>query len=278
MKKLLMTLVLLAAGLILFSLTAILLIPSDMLMSSVKERLKTRHSIILTEESSRRVLPFGIRVEGLTVSNRAGNALYLDAITARFVPLALLSGGLMVNFDATVAGGAIRGYVLLKNGAAEISAVADAIELDAIEAISDAGFKGPGALSGTASAKFPATGCPEATLNLKALGLDGENLKFKGIGLPFGEIKDAGLKAKVNECRAEILNLWIDGAGLSARVSGPIKLKQPLSHSVIDLHIEMVPRGTEDPILSLLFNHYRKSANYYSIKVKGTLEKPTVRP
>ena len=280
MKKFLMTLALLGAGLILFSLTAILLIPSDMLLGSLKESLRTSHGIILTEESSKRLLPFGIRAAGLTVSNKLGDTLYFDTITVKFAPLGLLSGALTANFDATLAGGSINGHILFRRGAIKIEAAVDAINLGAIKAIASAGFKGPGSLSGTASARLPKTGCPEASVDLKALGLDAEKLNFKGLSLPFGEIKDAGLKAKLKECRAEVTNLWIDGLGLSARISGMVSLKEPIRRSVVDLHVEMVPRGAaaEDQTLSILFNHYRKSANYYSIKIRGTLASPNVKP
>ena len=278
MKKFLMTLALLGAGLILFSLTAILLIPADMIMSSVKERLQAGPGFILTEESSERLLPFGIRADGLLVSNRAADALYLDTVTVKFAPLGLLSGGLKALIEATIADGSIKGYALLKRGFSEIELEADGVDLDAVPAIVRAGFKGPGSVSGRASVKLPAAGCPEATINLKGIGLDGENLSIKGFSLPFGRITDAGLKARALECRAEILNLWVDGSGMSARVSGVISLTEPVEQSVVDLHIEIVPRGPEDPMLSLLLKGYRRSANYYSIKVGGTLGSPIVRP
>ena len=281
MKKPLTALMLLAAGGVLFLLTATILIPSDMIMDFIKERLKTGPGLILTEEASERVLPFGIRADGLLLSKGEGRSvLYLDTLTVSFSPLGLLTGGLMARIDATVARGRVKGTILLKINRTEIDLYIDGVDFGAVPAIADAGLKGSGSVSGRALVTLPPNGCPEATINLKGAGLDGDDLNFKGFSLPFGRITDAGLKARVSDCRAEINNLWIDGSGMSARVGGLISLAEPVRQSQLGLDIEIVPRGpaTEDPILSLLLKQYRRSANYYSIKIGGTLGSPIVRP
>ncbi len=281
MRRLLTALILLAAGAVLFLLTASILIPPNMIMGFVKERLRTGQGLVLTEEASERVLPFGIRADGLLVSvGEGGGILYLDTITVSFAPLALLTGGLMARIDATVSGGEVKGTVLVKANRTEIDLDIDGVELTTIPAIANAGLKGSGSLSGKVLVTLPSGGCPEAAINLKGLNLDGDDMSFKGFSLPFGKISDAGLKAEIKGCRARINTLWIDGSGMSARLSGLIDLKEPVRHSQLDLNIEIVPRGPaiEDPILSLLFKEYRRSANHYSIKVGGTLGSPAVRP
>ena len=281
MKRLLTALMLLAAGAVLFLLTAAILIPPDMVMGFVKERLKTGPGLILTEESSERVLPFGIRADGLLVSKEGGgDVLYLDTLTVTFAPLALLTGGLMARIDGTINGGGVKGAVMAKINRTEIDLDIDGVDLSAVPAIADAGLKGSGSLDGRASIILPPGGCPEATINLKGVGLDGGDLSFKGFSLPFGRITDAGLKARMLGCRARIDTLWIDGSGMSARLSGLISLTAPVRHSAVDLDIELIPRGpaTEDPILLLLLKEYRRSANHYSVKVGGTLGSPVVRP
>ncbi len=281
MRRLLTALTLLAAGAVLFGLTAAILIPSDMIMGFVKERLKAGPGLILTEEASERVLPFGIRANGLLVSKEEGESvLYLDTLTVTFAPLGLLTGGLMARIDATIARGRVKGTVLVKIDRTEIDLDIDGVGFGAVPAIVNAGLKGSGSVNGRALVTLPPGGCPEATIDLKGDGLDGDDLSFKGFSLPFGRITDAGLKARILDCRAKIDTLWIDGSGMSARVGGLISLTEPVRQSVLDLDIEIVPRGpaTEDPILSLLLKKYRRSANYYSIKVGGTLGSPTVRP
>jgi type II secretion system protein N len=281
MKKPLTALMLLAAGAILFLLTATILIPSDMIMDFVKERLKTGPGLILTEEASERVLPFGIRANGLLLSKgEGGSLLYLDTITVSFAPLGLLTGGLMARIDATIARGRVEGTILLKTNRTEIDLNISGVGFGAIPAIVNAGLKGSGSLNGRALLTLPPDSCPEATINLKGAGLDGDDLNFKGFSLPFGRITDSGLKARVLDCQAKIDTLWIDGSGMSARIGGLISLAEPMRQSVVDLDIEIVQRGpaTEDALLPLLLKRYRKSANSYSIKVGGTLGSPIVRP
>jgi len=67
--------------------------------------------------------------------------------------------------------------------------------------------------------------------------------------------------------------LWIESSDLSARIKGGIKMASPVSASQVDMTIELVPyEGLlgKQYLLSLL-SPYKRSANYYSIPVKGTL-------
>ena len=281
LNRLFLVLGVLGAGAVFFFITVLLLIPSDLIMGPVKQRLQAGPGLILTEESAQRVFPFGIRAEGLLVSKKeGGDVLYLDTLTVSFAPMGLLTGGLMARIDATIARGRVKGAVLVKINRTEIDLDIDDVDFGAVPAIVNAGLKGSGSVSGKALVTLKPNGCPEATINLKGVGLDGNDLNFKGFSLPFGRIADSGLKARVLRCRAKINTLWIDGSGMSARVGGLISLAEPLRQSLLDLDIEIVPRGpvTEDALLSLLLSPYQRSANYYSMKVRGTLGSPVLGP
>ncbi len=65
---------------------------------------------------------------------------------------------------------------------------------------------------------------------------------------------------------------------MSARVGGFIDLAEPVRRSLVDLDVEIVPRGPAAEDALLLLNRYRRSANHYSIKVGGTLGSPSVKP
>jgi type II secretion system protein N len=206
--------------------------------------------------------------------------LYIDTLTVGFAPMGLLTGGLMARIDAAVGGGRITGTVLVKTGRTEMDLKIDGVGLNSIPAIAGTGFKISGSLGGKARVTLKPDGCPEAVINLKGTGLDVYDLKIKGFSLPFGKIKDAGLKARVLDCRARIEALWIDGNSMSARIGGLISLTEPLRRSPLDLDVDIVARGQAagDAGLPLLLNNYRRSANHYSIKIGGTLAEPSVRP
>jgi hypothetical protein len=101
-----------------------------------------------------------------------------------------------------------------------------------------------------------------------------------GLSLPFGTIADAGLKAELKDCQAMIRALWIDGSGMSARVGGLVSLAKSVQRSKLDLEIEVIPRrgAAQKADLMLLLSPYQRSANYYSMKVRGTLGAPVLGP
>ncbi len=283
LKKSLIVLVVLGAGAVFFLVTVLLLIPSDLIMAAVRERLQAGPGLILTEQSAERVFPFGIRARGLllSTSDRGGEGLlYLDTLSARLSLLSILSGGVKAEIDATVASGSLKGYVLLKINRTEVYIEVEDIDFDAVPAFLNAGFEGGGSFDGRLELTLPPSTCPEGTLRAKGFGMDSAALRVMGFRLPFGRITDAGLRAELKDCRARIRDFWIDGSNMSARVGGLVSLGKPLQQSRLDLEIEVIPRegGGEEAGLLLLLRPYRRSANYYSIKVRGTLGSPVLGP
>ena len=98
-------------------------------------------------------------------------------------------------------------------------------------------------------------------------------LSFRGMPLPIGSVDEAGLSAEFFNCGVRLDGLWIESKDLSARLKGNIKLAAPVSASPVDMTLELVPNEgllRKEYLLSLL-SPYKRSANYYSIPVKGTL-------
>ncbi len=283
LKRFLLVFVVLGAGAVLFSTTVLLLIPSELIMGSVKQRLQAGPGLILTEQSAERVFPFGIKARGLllSTSDRGGkDLLYLDTLSARLSLLSILSGGVKAEFNATTARGSLKGYVLLKINRTEVDIEVKDIDLDVVPAFLNAGLEGGGSFDGRLELTFPSSTCPEGTLRAKGFGMDPDALGIMGFRLPFGRITDAGLRAELKDCRASIRALWIDGSNMSARVSGLVTLVKPVQQSRLALDIEVIPRkgAAEKPGLLLLLGPYRRSANYYSMKVSGTLGSPVLGP
>jgi hypothetical protein len=98
-------------------------------------------------------------------------------------------------------------------------------------------------------------------------------LSFRGFPLPIDSVDEAGLSAEFFNCGVRLDGLWLESPDLSARIKGTVKIASPVSSSPVDMILELVPGEgllEKDYIVSLL-DPYKKSANYYSIPVKGTV-------
>ncbi len=280
LKKFLLVSGVLVAGAVLFSITVLLLVPAELIMAPLKQRLEAGPGLILTEQSAERVFPFGIKASGLLLSAGGKGILYLDTITVRLSPLSILSGGVKAELNATVARGSLKGYVLFKRNRTQVEMEAEDIDFDAVPAFKNAGLEGGGSFDGRLELTLPRSTCPKGTLRAKGFGMDPDALGVMGFRLPFGTIADAGLRAELEDCGVTLRALWIDGSNMSARVGGLVSLAKPVEQSRLDLEIEVIPRkgAAEMPGLLLLLGPYRRSANYYSMKVSGTLGSPVLGP
>ena len=94
--------------------------------------------------------------------------------------------------------------------------------------------------------------------------------------MPFEVIEKMGVTAKMEECKLKLNGLWVEGKELSARLQGIVNVSSPFKNSPIDLTLEITPKPQlikNDTILFLI-KDYRKSINYYSIPMKGTIGNP----
>ncbi|CAG1066080.1 hypothetical protein BAC1_01678 [uncultured bacterium] len=272
LKKLAIASVLTVTGLIIFVLTLFHLIPSHLYESWLYGSIRERSGLVVESASFSTAFPLAFRAEGLKVFDQAGKELLrVDSLKAGLNPLGLFSG-LMIDIDGEASGGQVRGAAVAGLFGASLEMEAVGVGFDALSVLSSAGVKLDGAFDAVLAVKME-DGCPRGSLKAQGVEFDDAVLSFRGFPLPIGSVDEAGLSAEFFNCGVRLDGLWLESSDLSARIKGGMKLASPVSASSVDMMIELVPYEglmKKEYILSLL-SQYRKSANYYSIPVQGTL-------
>lgn len=245
--------------------------PLDLMVAHLNSYLKRNQGVFISGGTFKRVFPFGIEVEGLEVRELAKNrpVLKADRLAAYISPASLLRGEALLEGD--IGGGEIKGTAGIMGSALNIRI--KEVDLSFLPGIADAGIGIKGRFMGDLKLDFPVRQCPSGTLRLTSEALD-KGVKFMGLPLP-GDMESAGLDMEMTGCKMNLERLWLEGKSLSARLQGEIKISNPVAVSPINLTIEIIPKGDqkENFLLSSL-DRYRKSANFYSIPVAGSLASP----
>lgn len=272
LKKLAIASVLTVAGLIIFSLTLFHLIPAHLYETWISQTLKSKTGLTIESASFATAFPFAFTFDGLKVLDPSGKeVLRMDSLRAGINPLGFLSG-LRIDIEGKAGGGEVRGRAVTGLFGSSFELDASRVGFEALSALSSAGIKVDGAFDALLAVKMD-NGCPKGTLKAQGVEFRGAQLSYRGFPLPMGSVDEAGVAAEFNNCNIRLDGLWIEGKDLSARLKGAVKIAAPFSSSPVDLTLELVPSDEllgKEYLLSLI-SSYKKSANYYSIPVKGTL-------
>ncbi|HBG46072.1 MAG TPA: type II secretion system protein GspN [Deltaproteobacteria bacterium] len=271
LKKLVIATVAAAIGLVLFSLTLFHLVPARIYEKVLVEEFLEKTGLLLESDSFDTAFPLGFKLDGLRVANRGGNVMRLDRLRADFNPLGILTG-LKVDVRGEAGKGVIEGSIISGLNSSSIDIEARGMGFSYLDALARAGLVLDGTFDSSVSIAVRG-GCPNGFARLEGTELRGAELRFRGMPLPFDGIDEAGFSADLKDCSIRLNGLWIDGAQISMRLLGDIRISRPLSESPVDMTIEIVPHGDlleKQYMLSPIAN-YRKSANFYSIPLKGTL-------
>ena len=277
LSKILIIAALLVAGSLAFALTAFHTFPLDMAETKLKDALSAQGARISFASLSR-TFPFGLTAEDIELSDASTGkpVLKLDTAEARLELLSLLRMDPTVALRATVGGGTITGKFRPGLKGARLDLTAGDLEFRDIAALTAAGINIDGSFGGTLCVNFSAGACPSGSARLRGGNIKEEGLRLAGFKLPTGDIESAGLNAAFGECKAVVEGLWLDGRELSARLSGEVFLRAPLETSPVKMTLEVTPRADtagKSLVLSLL-SSFRKTANYYSANIGGTLGRP----
>ncbi|MBI2399943.1 MAG: type II secretion system protein GspN [Deltaproteobacteria bacterium] len=271
-KKLAVASVLTVAGLIIFSLTLFHLIPAHLYESWLSETIRDRSGFRVESASFATAFPLAFRFEGLKVFDAAGKEmLRMDSLKAGLNPIGLFSG-LRIDLEGEASGGQVSGTARTGLFGSSFDMDVKGVGFDALSLLSSAGIKFDGAFDAVLAVKLE-KGCPRGSLKAQGVEFREAELSFRGMPLPIGSVDEAGLSAEFFNCGVRLDGLWIESKDLSARLKGNIKLAAPVSASPVDMTLELVPNEgllRKEYLLSLL-STYKRSANYYSIPVKGTL-------
>lgn len=277
LSKILIITVLAVSGLLIFALTAYHIFPLDIAEGRLKEAL-ARQGLLISFGSFERTFPFGLKAEnvGLAGAASANPVFRLDTAKARLELLSLLKGDPTVALGATVGGGVITGELRPGLKGALLDLTAGDVEFREIPALALAGMNTGGSFSGTVSVYLSEGACPSGSVRLRGGHIKEEGVMLTGLKLPIGDIDSAGLNAEFRECKVVVEGLWLEGKEMSAKLSGVIFIRTPFETSPVKMTLEVTPRGDlgEKSWMLSLMNSFRKSANYYSANIGGTVGRP----
>lgn len=248
------------------------LIPASLYERLLVQELEEKTGLRIQSASFDTAFPLAFVLEGLKLYDNAGNELVrLETLRAGLNPLGYF-GGLKISIDAKASGGQIDGAAMVGFFGSSFEMEARSVGFNAIPALERAGMKIDGTFDAMLVMKKD-DGCPKGSLKVQGVEFKDAEFFYRGLPLPIDDIDEAGLSAEFVNCGVRVDGLWIEGRDLSARIKGDVKMASPLGSSPVDMTLELVPNEgllKKEFLLSLLQRH-RKSANYYSIPLKGTL-------
>lgn len=282
LKKALIIIAFLIAAAAVLVVSAFIMVPLEAVHGVIERNLGEKAGLTLTQGEFQKVFPLGMDARNVEISEASGKdpVIYIDTLRARLSPIGIFSGGIKVLLSGEMGGGAFDGSVLARPGSMHLEMRGKGIRLSSVPQMRRMGIDVDGRFRGAASIRLPSEGCPEGVLDIDDDELGEGNLKFLGMPMPFGVLKDAGLSAGISGCNAKIEKAWVEGSELSAFVSGSVKLARPVSASALDLTLELTPKGSlaDNEMLLSFISQFKRSSNFYSVRVRGTIGDPAAAP
>ncbi|MCP3677349.1 MAG: type II secretion system protein GspN [Deltaproteobacteria bacterium] len=277
-KRIVITLLLLAAGVLLFATTIFFIMPTQLIEAWIVEGVRKKSGIVLSGEAFQRALPFGFAFTNLSLRKKEGGEEFFafDRLEARIHPMALITGKVRITLTGITEEGGIAGEVLLRRRGIVAHIDGRNITLHSLPSQPVQGMVTIGSFMADLSLANLYNGCPTGTATARGLKTTTQGVTIIGFPSPLGDIDEVGLQAMLSDCAAQVERIWLESRNLTARLKGRVVLTAPLQRSRIDMLLEVIPKEEllDNRLLTALMGKYRKSANYYSIPVRGTLEHP----
>jgi type II secretion system protein N len=282
MKRVFKVIAVIILSVFLFLITFLAVFPVNMLKTWLIDGIEKKTGIILSIEDFQKGFPFYVEAKNINIisDEGGGTVFYIDRLKVRLDILSLIYGKVRVFVDGSAKDGKIDGEAVfkIKNTALDIKT-----ENMSIPYLTRMGIDG-GVFDGRWQIVFNKDGCPAGTISL-----EGRDIAAKRISImdaPFGAIERTRINMELlgdpashpPGCKLKVRELWIDGKDVSAVAQGEISLVSPFKNSRIDIALEIIPRVSliENKFILNLIKNYRKSANYYLINIKGTVEAPVL--
>lgn len=272
LKKLVIAALSIELAIIIFAFALFHLIPARIYENWLAQKVMASSGLRVENASFTTAFPLAFKMEGLKVFDASGGEiLRMDSLRAGVSALGLPD--LRIDLEGQASGGQVEGTV--KAGffsSPSIEMEARGVGFASLPVLSAIGIKIDGAFDAVIKLKDE-SGCPKGFMKAQGVEFKDAQLSFRGFPLPIDSVDEAGLSAEFFNCGVRLDGIWLESPDLSARMKGAIKIASPVSNSPVDMTLELVPGEglLKKEFLISLLSPYKKSANYYSIPVKGTL-------
>lgn len=266
---------------LLFLITFFFAFPNSLIKTWLESELNERTGLVFSIEGFQKVFPLSFEMKKVKViyAGDENPLFYINNIHVRFLPYSLFLGSIGINVYGDVGDGHISEDVMIKIGGITLNTVAENIGLKDIPYLNSIGFYS-GVVNGhgqaTISQGISQGKCIGGFIKADGKDIDISRLRIQGLIMPFEVIEKMGITTKMEECKLKLNGLWVEGKEFYARLQGIVNVSSPFKNSLIDLTLEITPKAQlikSDTILFLI-KDYRKSLNFYSIPIKGTIGNP----
>lgn len=271
------------AGIALFIMTVIVLIPDDLSEDVLKDFLEKRVNLSFEAKGFKKIFPLGFEADNVLLFplDRKTGAIYFDKIHINLMGLYLLIGQIRADMDGSLGSGLIDSVFRIKMGGIDLDMKVIGVNIKTLPYLEDAGVKASGAISGDIRLNLSNNKrCPDGSINLTGEDVDIGGMRIFGPSLFFKERVKLSLDAAIKDCRARLNGLWVEGGGVSSKLYGNILLADDILKSDVDLTLEIIlerERAKGDALWTML-SGYKRSSNYYSMRIKGALGNPELMP
>ena len=270
---------------LLFLITFFFAFPTSLIESWLETELNKKTGLVFSIEGFQKKFPLSFEMKKVKAiyAGDENPLFYINNIHGRLFPSSLLSGNIRINVYGDVGDGNISEDIIIKFGGIALNTIAENIGLKDIPYLNSVGFHsgvvnghGQATISNGISQGISQGKCIAGFIKADGEDIDISRLRIQGLIMPFEVIEKMGVTAKMEECKLKLNGLWLEGKEFSARLQGIVNVSSPFKNSPIDLLLEITPKPQlikNDTILFLI-KDYRKSINFYSIPIKGTIGNP----
>ncbi len=253
--------------------------PNSLIESWLESELNERTGFVFSIEGFQKAFPLGFEMKKMKAiyAGDENPLFYIDNIHGRLLPSSLFLGNIRINIYGDVGDGHISEEVLIKTNGITLNTVAENVRLKDIPYLNSVGLYS-GVVNGYGQTTISQGKCIGGFIKANGKDIDISRLRIQGVIMPFEVIEKMGVTAKMEECKLKIDGLWLEGKEFSARLQGVINIVNPIQNSPMELTLEITPKASiiEKEALLLLIKNYRKSINFYSIPMKGTIGNPVL--
>lgn len=266
------------AALLLFIYLSVILIPSSEIQS-LASRAVTPYGLTISAESFGKAFPLGFHAGGVTLSGQSGRILQLDSLSVKLRLLPLLTGRLLISFDAGIKSGKILGEAeITRKGLLTLNC--NKIRLEDIPFFpSVAGTEAKGELMVKGEIRGKGS-TAKGELKIEASGLDLRGVKISGTALPDASYKTLQGMLKISGGRTTLESVTLQGDSLYVRLSGNLPAGSPPAATPLNLMLELMPKPEfleSQKFIFLLLTKYMVTPGHYQLPIRGTLASPALQ-
>lgn len=278
-------------GVIVFFALVAAMLPDDFVYEVAVAALRERGGVIFKAGSFKRNILSDITAENVEISlypsapvvlggRIKGQILKLDRLEVSPGLFRTMTGSPQADFSARIGQGTVSGKIISGNKITEVGLTLDNIVMSSVPVLASLGIKGNGALSGRIElAQSSAAGgnCPAGTVALKAEGVEASAFGALPVSLLFKEPFAMDAEFGMEGCKARLKQLGAEGADFKVLVNGDVMMDPAnFAASKLNLTVNITQKKSDiagfNPMTML--GQYKKSENFYSFNVKGSVERP----